>query len=97
MNFHHALNFEVYVYCTLVWVHLPSYVKRAYHFIQWFQAFAFEMETSIVEMEVNHQKSDSTPSAPRPLGMLIRINSIAIDLGKVAEEDTQKHEHFSIR
>ncbi|CAA2959760.1 Hypothetical predicted protein [Olea europaea subsp. europaea] len=55
------------------------------------------METSIVEMEVNHQKSDSTPSAPRPLGMLIRINSIAIDLGKVAEEDTQKHEHFSIR
>ncbi|KAL2548407.1 protein EMBRYONIC FLOWER 1-like [Forsythia ovata] len=55
------------------------------------------MERSIMEMEVNHQKIDSPASTPRPLGMLIRINSIAIDLSMVAEEDTQEHEHFSIR
>lgn len=55
------------------------------------------MEKSIVEMEVNHQKSDSAVSTPRPLGMLIGINSIAIDLGMVAEEDTQEHKHFSLR
>ncbi|CAI9772352.1 unnamed protein product [Fraxinus pennsylvanica] len=55
------------------------------------------MEKSVVEMEINHQKSDSAVSTPRPLGMLIRINSIAIDLGMVAEEDTQEHKHFCLR
>ncbi|KAL8504095.1 hypothetical protein ACS0TY_022725 [Phlomoides rotata] len=52
------------------------------------------MDKSIVVVEESQWRSDVV----KPLGSLVQINSIAIDLGCAMEEiDSPMHEHFSIR
>ncbi|KAM7493300.1 hypothetical protein LguiB_027909 [Lonicera macranthoides] len=59
------------------------------------------MEGSIVAVEENHQRADSTNAASNSLGSLVKIDSIYIDLGIPMEKKNDapgnKCQHFSIR
>ena len=59
------------------------------------------MEGSIVAVEENHQRANSTNAASNSLGSLVKIDSISIDLGIPMEKKNEaagnKCQHFSIR